>query len=128
MNFQQQALNYKRYKLAGTTTIWQIKGSPASSPFFYQAGLIVDFDGAPDAYAPPVWRPDLGHWAQVKGRDIIWNAVPVMDTNGQSPWLAAHHKQTDRPTNPHWIPTFSSTVRDKTGASVIQSTGPTAGY
>jgi len=121
MNVHQQTLHFKLYKTVGTTRLWQIKGESNRSPFFYEAGIIIDYDGAPDAYAP--------RGSGLVGKDNLGNAVAITDKSGQSPWLVPPAKQTDPPTNPRWTPTYASTVRDHlTGASVRQTSGRYAGY
>jgi hypothetical protein len=109
MNDIEKAKHFKLYKKATNALIWQTKGSEQKSPFFYTAGLIVDFDGAPDAYAVP------GHGKV--GKDDLISACPVSDKAGHPP------------TSPSWKPTYKSTVRDPcTGASIVQATGRTSGY
>jgi len=44
--------NFKHLKSVGHTNVWQIKGSSSHSAFFFEAGISVDVDGAPNAYGP----------------------------------------------------------------------------
>jgi hypothetical protein len=108
MNDQQKKSHYHLYKATAATKIWQVKGAPVRSPFFYEAGITIDVDGAADAYAP--------RGSGLQGRDYLGNALPLKDSQGRAP------------KSPGWIPTYKSTLRDKTGASVVQKSGPTQGY
>lgn len=122
MNQQQRASHYKLYKKVGSTFLWQVKGSAVNTPFFYETGMKIDFDGAPDAYAPQNNRT-------LSPKDNLGNALALRDKQGRSPWLSPPAKKTDPANNPNWTPTYASTVRNaRTGASIIQRSGPYAGY
>jgi hypothetical protein len=43
---------FKLYKIVGGTKVWQLKNAVDTSPFFFASGMIIDVDGAPNAYAP----------------------------------------------------------------------------
>jgi hypothetical protein len=43
---------FKTLATIGNTAVYQIKGSPSHSPFFYTTGMKIDMDGAPNCYAP----------------------------------------------------------------------------
>lgn len=43
---------FRRLGVVGTTRVWQLRGSPTHSPFFFVAKMAIDADGAPNAYAP----------------------------------------------------------------------------
>ncbi len=121
MTPSQRNSSFKLYKTVGLTSLWQVRGAPARSPFFYEAGVIIDLDGASRAYAP--------RGSGLEGLDLLGNAVAISDKAGRSPWLRPPRKQTDAPTNPLWTPTYKSTVRDpRTGASITQAEGPDKGF
>jgi hypothetical protein len=68
----------KTFHLFGTiggTPVYQAKGAPAESPFFYEAGLNIDVDGAPDAYMPRGHRESL---------DFLGNANSKVDPTGRT--------------------------------------------
>lgn len=75
----QRTRNFKLYDTIGTTSVWQVKGAPAKSPLFYEAGVRIDIDGAPTAYAP--------RGSGLVGLDRLGNAVAITDKAGRSPWL-----------------------------------------
>lgn len=109
MTVQQRLQSFKLFKTAGVTRVWQVRGRPDQSPFFFEAKMSIDLDGAPDAYAP--------RGSGLRGRDNLGNAIPIADKQGRPPNSAG------------WVPTYQSTVRDpRTGASVVQASGPTRGY
>ncbi|HEY1781253.1 MAG TPA: hypothetical protein VGG79_12650 [Roseiarcus sp.] len=52
MSNAERVKNFKLLKMVGGTHVWQIKGSSPRSAFFFETGIGVDVDGAPNAYAP----------------------------------------------------------------------------
>jgi hypothetical protein len=65
--------SFKHLYSPGGVSIWQVKDALAFSPFFFESGLSVDADGAPNAYAPAGvkgtldWLADAGHPAKKAG-------------------------------------------------------------
>lgn len=52
MSHAERAKTFRLLKTVGNTHVWQIKGSSLRSAFFFETGIGVDVDGAPNAYAP----------------------------------------------------------------------------
>ena len=88
MNHAFRLARYKHLFTIGGTHVWQLKGAPSAAPFFFESGLSVDADGAPNAYGPhgvPDTLDNLGNaghpgnwWGVVtdaRGQPIVQNGV-----------------------------------------------------
>src|SRR5262249_49994796 len=79
---------FKHLSPIGGTHVWQLKNAPTAAAFFFESGLAVDADGAPNAYGPHGVHGTLdnlgnaghpGNWWGIvtdkRGQPIVQNGI-----------------------------------------------------
>jgi len=80
MSHATRSAAFKLYSTVGGTHVWQLKGAPNASAFFFECGLTVDADGAPKAYGPRGLAGTLDNLGNA-GHDGDWWGL-VTDKHG----------------------------------------------